>query len=565
MSVSHVAERSAVYELSAAISPPFVVSFDFLATAPQGIKEIRALILSLAASGRLRAQNAGDEPAGSLLRMLRDEWSCRGEVASKRRLGSQTLPVDAQRPTPSGWQYVRLGAVLDMFNGRAFKPTDWQSQGTPIVRIQNLNNPHAPYNHCDPTTIQPQHTIFKDTFLISWSGTPGTSFGAFIWTGGTAALNQHIFKCEQVAPVYLPAFLRLAINSQLDVLISRAHGGVGLQHVTKGTLENLSLPLPPIAEQARIVARVEELMQLCDALEAHGRLQDEQHARLVATLFNALAASESVDALAENWRRIATHLDLVLDRPEAVDTLEQTILRLATHGLLIRNDVQESLPNLRPDVEPRVAEMFDVPSHWAWRKLGSVLESGPSNGFSPKPSELSEGVHCLTLSATTKGYFRAECFKVIDIDADTARRYYLKKGDLLIQRANSLEHVGIAAIYDGDDDEYTFPDLMMRMRVIPSLVSLEYLHVWLISTDARIYIKSKATGTQGNMPKINQGVVREIPVPLPPLEEQHRIVARVEQLRRLCANLRERLQQSRTTQAHLADALVSAAAQLPAC
>jgi type I restriction enzyme S subunit len=255
----------------------------------------------------------------------------------------------------------------------------------------------------------------------------------------------------------------------------------------------------------------------------------------------------------------------VLDRPEAVDTLEQTILRLATHGLLIRNDVQESLPNLRPDVEPRVAEMFDVPSHWAWRKLGSVLESGPSNGFSPKPSELSEGVHCLTLSATTKGYFRAECFKVIDIDADTARRYYLKKGDLLIQRANSLEHVGIAAIYDGDDDEYTFPDLMMRMRVIPSLVSLEYLHVWLISTDARIYIKSKATGTQGNMPKINQGVVREIPVPLPPLEEQHRIVARVEQLRRLCANLRERLQQSRTTQAHLADALVSAAAQLPAC
>jgi type I restriction enzyme, S subunit len=565
MSKLQDAERNETYALKTAVEPAFGTSFDLLATAAQGVKSLRALILLLATSGKLVAQKSDDHPASLLLDVLREEWNHRGEVASKRRIGSDTPPVDAQTAIPPGWQYVRLGRVLDMFNGRAFKPTDWQPHGMPIVRIQNLNNIHASYNYCDPATVQPQHTIYRDAFLISWSGTPGTSFGAFIWTGSTAALNQHIFKCEQVAPVYQPAFLRLAINSQLDVLISKAHGGAGLQHVTKGTLENLILPLPSLAEQARIVARVEELMQLCDALEAHGRLQDEQHARLVATLFDALAASASAEELAENWQRIATHFDLLLDRPEAVDAFEQAVLRLATHGLLVENGAQESVLNLARKRSPDLNPMFDVPACWAWEKLESVLESGPSNGFSPKPSESGEGVRCLTLSATTKGYFRAECYKFIDIDAQTAQRYYLKNGDLLIQRANSLEYVGIAAIYDGDDDEYTFPDLMMRMRVLPSLILNEYLHVWLISVDARWYMRSKATGTQGNMPKVNQGVVREMPVPLPPLTEQHRIVARVEQLRRLCADLRERLQQARATQSHLADALVSAAAKSPAC
>ena len=203
------------------------------------------------------------------------------------------------------------------------------------------------------------------------------------------------------------------------------------------------------------------------------------------------------------------------------------------------------------------AALFQLPETWLWTALESVLVSGPSNGFSPKPSPNADGVRCLTLSATTKGYFRGECYKFIDIEAVAAAQYFLKRGDLLIQRANSLEHVGVAAIYDDEDDAYTFPDLMMRMRVSPSVASVRYLHLWLSSTDARAYLRSKATGTQGNMPKVNQAVVRELPVPLPPLAEQHRIVARVEELRRLCADLRQRLTKARETQSRLADALVA--------
>jgi len=98
------------------------------------------------------------------------------------------------------------------------------------------------------------------------------------------------------------------------------------------------LALPPLAEQSRIVTRVEELMQLCDALEASGQLEAQQHAQLAGTLLGTLTQSETPEALADNWQRIATHFDVLLDRPEVVDALEQTILQLAVRGLLVPQD-----------------------------------------------------------------------------------------------------------------------------------------------------------------------------------------------------------------------------------
>ena len=101
------------------------------------------------------------------------------------------------------------------------------------------------------------------------------------------------------------------------------------------------LVLPPLAEQSRIVTRVEELMRLCDALEAKGQLEATQHAQLVSTLLATLTESETPAQLTENWHRIATHFDLLLDRPEAVDALEKTILQLAVRGLLVPQDPQD--------------------------------------------------------------------------------------------------------------------------------------------------------------------------------------------------------------------------------
>ena len=102
---------------------------------------------------------------------------------------------------------------------------------------------------------------------MSWSGTPGTSFGAFIWQGEKGYLNQHIFKCIFSPKVFNPNYLEIAINSRLDKMINDARGGVGLKHVTKGKIEAIKIPLPSLREQARIVKKLHELTRLLNEIE----------------------------------------------------------------------------------------------------------------------------------------------------------------------------------------------------------------------------------------------------------------------------------------------------------
>jgi type I restriction enzyme S subunit len=118
---------------------------------------------------------------------------------------------------------------------------------------------------------------------------------------------------------------------------------------------------------------------------------------------------------------------------------------------------------------------------------------------------------------------------------------WLKDGDILIQRGNSLEYVGIAAVYHGDSNEFIYPDLMMKVRV-PNTVSVIYVHRFLNCRPTRNYFQDNASGTSSSMPKINQLTVRSLPFALPPLAEQHRIVARVDELMALCDELQDRLQ-----------------------
>ena len=554
-------------------------NMELLATAPGGVAKLRELILTLAVQGKLVPQDPADEPAGVLLQKIRaekDRLIAEGKIKRDKPLaeiGDEEKPFEL----PPGWEWLRLGSTMEMLNGRAFKPSEWMDAGLPIVRIQNLNNPNASFNYCDPSTVVDKNRIDDGAFLISWSGTPGTSFGAFIWSRGAAALNQHIFKCVLIGRVFLPEFLRLSINSQLNVLIAQAQGGVGLQHVTKGVLENLVLVLPPLAAQSRIVARVEALMRLCDALEAKGQLEATQHAQLVSTLLGTLTASTTPEELAAHWQRVAQHFDLLVDRPEAIDALEQTLLQLAVRGLLVPQDPTDEpasalLQKIRAEKDRLIAtgqikrdkplppitdeeKPFELPVGWAWVRLGGVALQGPSNGLSPKPQELPTDVRCLSLSATTQGFFKPECFKYVDVSSQAAQQFFLKNGDLLIQRGNSLEYVGIAAIYDGPDDAYIYPDLMMRLQ-LSTCVKTEFIHTMLVCADGRSYFQRNATGTQGTMPKVNQATVAGAPIPLPPLAEQSRIVTRVTALRRLCADLRQRLAERQSVQARLAEALL---------
>ncbi|HEY9708782.1 MAG TPA: restriction endonuclease subunit S, partial [Oculatellaceae cyanobacterium] len=176
-------------------------------------------------------------------------------------------------------------------------------------------------------------------------------------------------------------------------------------------------------------------------------------------------------------------------------------------------------------------------------RLGELLVFGPRNGYSPKPVDYVTPVKSLTLSATTSGKFNNQYFKYIDEKIESDSHLWLEDGDILIQRANTIEYVGVTAIYWGADQEFIYPDLMMKIRIANGL-HLDFLHQAINSKSSRKFLRERASGTSGSMPKINQMTVNSLPLPLPPCAEQGRIIAKVDRLMSLCDELEAKLTQS---------------------
>lgn len=570
--VLEVNDRSAKY--LRVLPPKLVQHFEQIATAPGSVALLRELILALAVQGKLVRQDSHEESANGTLERSRAEMRERMQEGKAKREKPSAVIVDEELPfsLPCGWQWCRLTDTGEYVNGLAFKASDFLPCGLPVIRIQNLSGRSSEFNRVDG--VFPASVLVRaGDILVSWSAT----LDAFIWRGESGVLNQHIFRVEP-SPAVDKGFLYWLLKWAIRDLAASDHAhGLVMSHINRGPFLSKPIGLPPLAEQSRIVARIEELMRLCDALESKGQLEAAQHAQLVQTLLGALTTSNSPKELADNWQRVATHFDLLFDRPEAIDALEQTIQQLAVRGLLVAQDphdepARELLKKIRAEKDRLIAEgvikpdkllpsttlldkPFVVPENWEWCRLVDVALRGPTNGLSPRPTDTPTDVRCLSLSATTQGFFRPECFKYVEIQAAEAEPFRLERGDLLIQRGNSLDYVGIAALYDGPDGAYIFPDLMMRLR-LSHLVEAAYVHMALVCNEGRDYFKRNATGTQGTMPKVNQATVGGAPLPLPPAAEMLRIVARVASLRSLCADLRQRLVARQSTQAHLAEALI---------
>lgn len=155
-----------------------------------------------------------------------------------------------------GWEYKKLGDVASFINGYAFKPEQWSTSGTPIVRIQNLNNPDAPFNYYNGKV--PDKVKIKDgDLLISWSA----SLGAYIWQGGDAFLNQHIFKVEFDKLDIDKMFLKHAVVSKLNTMAKLVHGAT-MKHIVKKDFDNTRIPYPSKKEQQSIVSELDKINEL---------------------------------------------------------------------------------------------------------------------------------------------------------------------------------------------------------------------------------------------------------------------------------------------------------------
>jgi type I restriction enzyme M protein len=164
------------------------------------------------------------------------------------------------------WEMIEIGKLCNLINGRPFKPTDWEKPekgGLPIIRIQNLNNESAEFNYYSGD-VEEKLLVNKGDLLFSWSGSRGTSFGPHIWKNRRGILNQHIFRVIH-SDLIDRRFFYFMLKEAVCEVEENLHGGVGLVHITKGNLERIKVPLPPLDIQKQIVSRIEEEQQLVDA------------------------------------------------------------------------------------------------------------------------------------------------------------------------------------------------------------------------------------------------------------------------------------------------------------
>ena len=521
--------------------------FELLATAQAGISRLRQLILNLAVRGMLMPQIPTEEHAATVLSFAR---AARAEDTAVRRARQTTRQLDddadrERRQLPAGWLLVSGADLYRVVRGVSYEKqqaSDVASAGAvPLLRANNIQRTL----NFDDAVFVPSGLVAAEQLLragdyvvcmasgskdlvgkaASFVEGPTCTFGAFC-----AAIRPY---AGTLAP-YLGVFLSSPLYRDE---VSAESAGIGINNLKSSTLLSLRLPLPPLAEQQRIVARVEELMKLCDALEQSGRLADEQHARLTSTLFDALAASESADALAENWRRVAEHFDLLLDRPQAIDAFEQVILQLAVRGLLVVGQSE--------------------PSCWKETTAGAVLSF--LNGYAFKSEWFrSKGVRLVRNVNVAHGalnWTNGAC--VDDAVAQDMERFALQTGDLVISLDRPLISTGLKyAVVRECDLPCLLLQRVARMAPRAEVLDAAYLELWLQSP---AFLGSIDPGRSNGVPHISTRQLEAIPFLLPPLPEQHRIVARVEELRRLCAQLRERLTEARRTQSQLADALVAEA------
>lgn len=567
-------------------------NLDVLATAPGGVARLRELILTLAVQGKLVSQDSADEPAGVLLQKIRaekDRLIAEGKIKRDKPLAAI---AEDEKPfeLPQGWEWVRLGdicAYIQRGKGPVYaESSEHRVVSQKCVRWHGLDL--APARFVTPESLAKYEPIrFLQAGDLLWNSTGTGTIGRaclvpFEHENAGLVADSHV---TVVRPVQISSgFLWRWIQSPyvLSEIEGSASGTTNQIELNTSTVVNHLVPLPPLAEQPRIVTRVEALMRLCDALEAKGQLEAAQHAQLVSTQLGTLTASTTPEELADNWQRVAKHFDLLLDRPEAIDALEQTLLQLAVRGLLVPQDPSDEpastlLVRIRTEKDRLIAEgkikrdkplppitdeekPYELPVGWQWVHMSDVCLQ-ITDGTHQTPKYTATGRPFLSAKNVKPFRFMPVPHRFIsEEDFHLLRKGRIPAiGDVLMTRVGAM--IGEAAEIDVHL-EFAFYVSLALLRLPTPLLSPTFLVMWLNSPFGTKNAVEKTLGRGVSAGNLNLTFIRSFSIPLPPLAEQSRIVTRVTALRRLCADLRQRLQAAQATRSHLAQALVESSNSL---
>lgn len=554
--------------------------FDTAFSAPDGIKRLRELILTLAMQGKLVPQDPSDPPASELMKAIEAEKSRRwrdGEIKAPK-----PLPVieadEIAFALPQGWRWARLGEITSYIQrgkGPAYADySPYRVISQKCVRWYGLDLEPARYIAAESLDkYEPVRFLRKDDLLWNSTGT-GT-------IGRACLVPEELDKAGLVADSHVTVVRPVRLNAEFlwrwiqspyvqNEIEGMASGTTNQIELNTSTVCSHLVPLPPLSEQHRIVAKIDQLMARCDELERLCAEREHKRRSVHTAALKQLLDAQAADSIADAWQFISKHFGELYAVKENVAELRKAILQLAVMGKLvpqIANDPPASqllreieaekkrlvkegrIKASKPLPEIKEGELpFVLPLGWEWVRLGEI---GYTNiGLTYTPSDVSDtGIPVLRSNNVQNGKLDLSDLKRVDVQVKES--VLVQEGDLLIcARNGSKALVGKTALITNLTEPMAFGAFMAIFRSRFN----QYLLRFINSPLFRKMIDEVNTMT---INQITQDNLRSTLCPLPPLAEQRRIVAKVDQLMALCDTLDHKIDSATGKQTELLDALMA--------
>ena len=568
-----------------------------------GIKKLRELILELAVRGKLVPQDPNDEPASVLLERIAAE---KVQLVKDKKIKKPKALLEIGEEEkifelPHSWKWSRLNDISLLKGGFAFKSSLFLDDGLhQVIRMGNIRpdnlrlNEKAVFIPTEQAQLTEEYEILSGDILLTMTGTKGKRDYLYSLYVDESALEKRKLYLNQrlcivrgvlVSQRFVNAVIKC--DTLLTDIYAKSTGTANQANIGMEAIMNWPLPIPPLEEQHRIVAKVDELMSLCDALEAQTEASIAAHQTLVETLLNALIAETSGKTTMDGvhathsknasagaiFDRVAEHFDTLFTTEASIDTLKQTILQLAVMGKLVEQDPsdepaaklleriaaekaqlikdgkikkQKPQPALTKKDEP-----FVIPECWCWVRLPDVtfFQEGP--GILAKDFR-ENGVPLIRISGMHKQQVSLDGCNYLD-EAMVAKKwehFKLDIDDIVLSASASLGKVSKVGPETEGCIVYTG---LIRFKPYSAILE-DYLLKFFESSEFVRQIQDKSKGAA--IKHFGPTHLNNMIIPVPPFVEQLRIVARVDELMALCDQLKARLSDAQTTQLQLTDAIV---------
>ena len=539
--------------------------FDRLIQSAESVHRLRRFILELAVRGKLVPQDPNDEPALELMRRIeqtRDE-------RHKRKLALIEIdPTGTEIDAPENWKLAPLGALGNWAIGAGFPKSEQGRTEGPyfFLKVSDMNLPGN-----ERVVVAARNRIDDDVAARIRAKVHSVRTIIFPKIGGAIATNKRriLGHPSAIDNNCLGITISREINLNWAYLLltsldfTRYQAGTAVPALQQGVLERIPIAIPPGAEQSRIVAKVDELMALCDRLEAARAEREATRDRLATASLDRLNTPDPDPTTFQHDVAFAlNNLTPLTTRPDQINALRQSILNLAVRGKLVPQDAKEDRSNqgkLRSDT---TAETYDVrafegrmallkrPDNWTIEPLSRV-SSHIVDCLHTTPKWTEEGVLCIKTNQVRAGQLDLSSPHFVSENTHKTRvnRLEPRQDDILYIREGGV--LGVACRVPSDT-RLCLGQRLMQIRA-NNAIAPQFLELCLNSPWITEFAAEKTTG--GAAPRVNMSIVRSYPIPLPPLGEQHRIVAKVDELKALCNRLEARLNRVGKTRGELVELL----------